>query len=61
MAAQNVAVYVQALFKGTEIAVKVESDLAVLAKEYPYLAGLLILSNDSLQALIAHSSCVACC
>ena len=39
MAAPAVADYVSALFQGTNIAVKIEKDIAVLTQEYPLLAG----------------------
>ena len=43
MAAPRVAEYVSALFKGTNIAVTVETDLELIKREYPLLAGLSII------------------
>ena len=52
MAALRIAEYITGLFQGTEIAVKVETDLDYLTKNYPLLAGVLVCVGIALGLLV---------
>ena len=45
-AAPRIAEYIAALFANTNISVKIETDLAVLEKSYPLLAGMYIVDEE---------------